>query len=88
MCDVVECRWCESFFGKHFLRGIQEKRTGVLEASLPRPTLDHASDCARESKILLLFLDTCWYVSGDAAAERLQLMTAPSTEGVNDEPKL
>jgi hypothetical protein len=26
--------------------------------------------------------------AGDAAAERLQSMTAPSTEDVNDEPKL
>ena len=54
MCDVVESCCRKTFFGKHLLRSIQEKRTGVLETSLARPTLHHASDYARESKKPLL----------------------------------
>src|SRR5271167_1800538 len=62
VCDVVESCWRKTFFGKHLLRGIQQKRTGVLEASLPRPTLDHASDCARESEKLVRISDTSEYI--------------------------
>jgi hypothetical protein len=37
MCDVVESRWRDALFGKHFLRSTQPKRTGVLETSLGAP---------------------------------------------------
>nr|AIL92386.1 hypothetical protein [Mycobacterium avium subsp. hominissuis] len=41
-----------------------------------------------EFEKLLLLSDTGWYVCADVAAERLQSMTAPSTEDVTDELKL
>jgi hypothetical protein len=48
MSDVVESRWCETFFGEHILCGVQQERASVLEASFPCPPLDHAKKCAGE----------------------------------------
>jgi len=45
MGDVIESRWCETFFGKHLFCGIEQKRTCVLETSLARPSFHHACDC-------------------------------------------
>ncbi len=51
--DVIESRWREALFGEDVLGGVEEQRTGVLEASLPRPSLGHAEKSPTESKKLI-----------------------------------
>src|SRR5207342_2862873 len=80
MCDVIESCWRKTFFGEHLLRRIQEERAGVLEAPLPRPTLDHAGDSATESEKILGHSDTGWYIRRVLATGGGRLMSDLSSK--------
>ena len=41
MRNVIESRCSETFFGEDVLGGVEEQRTGVLEAPFARPPLSH-----------------------------------------------
>ena len=55
ICDIVQSRCGEALFGEYLLRGIQEKRSRVLEASLPRPTLSHTPIVAQNLRDPLVY---------------------------------
>src|SRR3982751_3521873 len=82
MGDIVESRCRETFFGEHLLGGIQEQRTGVLDASLPGPALNHVGDCATGSQKRIGYSDTSWYICKNRRPAGGELMAASSTEVV------